>query len=311
VPRAPAGVAAAPGWAPAARGSGAEVGAERRWRGVRPHVRVDEVREPGIVIHPRHAELGQAEELDGGLRHAGVGGPAVVDPGAHVTAEHDQRHARAERELHIVGRVLGRGRSHVIVKAAPVVIREQERRLVPATAPYDGIDRLPHGVHALGHVRGRVLVGGAVVPQVDERREPAGLGVGDEVRARDDVGRPLQLGVEGDGIAVRRGVAAPGHAVVLRQPGDRRHVPEGWRLPPGGVAQRRRLASDEEQVVRRRVRSETRAVIRQEGAGHRQIQVVRQHRSGVELDVRAGGGARQPSEIRVTVVRLIVGRGIG
>ena len=72
----------------------------------------------------------------------------------------------------------------------------------------------------------------------------------------------------------------------------------GCRRALGRILERRRLAADDQQVVRGRVRAEPGAVVLEERAGQRQIQVIGEHRGGVELDVRAGRARRSATRSR-------------
>ena len=95
----------------------------------------------------------------------------------------------------------------------------------------------------------------------------SGLGVGDELRRRHHVGRALQLGVEGDGIVVGRGVRAPGDAVRLRESRAARACPTPARLGSEGFLSVGDWPPTISRWFGRGVRAEPGAVVLEERAG--------------------------------------------
>jgi hypothetical protein len=91
------------------------------------------------------------------------------------------------------------------------------------------------------------------------------------------------------------------------------HVPHRSRLGERSIAQGWRLATDDQQVVCRRVGAESRAMVFEECSCRSKVSVVRQHGQRIELRVRgrrrsAGLLGVQPLRIRRPIVGLVTSR---
>src|SRR6266542_1032305 len=156
--------------------------------------------------------------------------PVVVvdEPPLRVRRDHQQRHPDAQAEL------VDLRRRHVVVEPAPVVPRQEDRRVLPHGAAHDGVDDLGGPVLSPAEVVFGVLGQGDLGRDPRDRGEPARLHVAHEIVDRSAPAIPFAAPPD-----VTHGVVCgPDVALLLR---CRRVVRPGDALPVELVPERAKV----------------------------------------------------------------------